>query len=661
MDSSQYTSSALDELRYIQFEARQSRSLDDLRHYFERVQNLRRSYSEDFELQVFIAEVQEQIIDRARILREESAPVLVNEEPVRTAAIGRTDREPLGSEVPPGVHRIDAKSWQRSIYLALFFTFIVCAAGFLLIQAARKVNFVPPEAAPQATPTGQPNGNPQKTPAQNASNTPAGNPNKPTLRLYTDLVPGTVAIDGNPPQDLKDGELVLDNLEPGQHSIKISGRSGDAAFSYDVAERLAPRVVGSPSASNAMTVLVSEHDGEGRLITNAEDSEVLLDGKPAGHVGPEGLMLDDLGAVDHELQVTQGKDRQRFVLTYTPAPTLTAYVKSDPNAGTVVIMSGQDGADVYINGKLYRRKTERGQIRIPNLSVGEYTIRIHKAGFIDPPPATVQVKKAEETAVEFRMQEMPAIATLQVKGALAGTMVYVDNQLAAAIGPDGVADISNVKPGDHIVELRRDQALPKKFERTFHAGDVAVLSGPDVLLDRVVVENKPVPAPPAAEPMPSPASANNSMQVDGEQIRKGGGFVPYHVPKMAGRYTFTAQARKGGFLHHGKLQWYAGYLDRENYVLFTLDGKHASLREVQDGKSQEISRIPFSSDSDEWVQVDLVVRPNSISARVKLPETAWDDVGTVTNPASDFTKGKVGFYIPGSDEIAVSNFRFSPR
>ncbi|MGI8960376.1 MAG: PEGA domain-containing protein [Bryobacteraceae bacterium] len=660
MDSSQYTYPALDELKYIQFETRQSRSLDDLRLYFERVQNLRRSHTDDFDLQVFIAEIQEQIIDRARLLREESAPLLVSEgSPAasdRLPSPARHEERTSPAEVPAEVHRLDAKSWQRSIYLALFLTFIVCAAAFYVIQAARKLNF-PPEGvgAPQSSDA---TANGKNASTQTAANAPAAS-TKPTVRLYTDLVPGTVSIDGNAPQDLKDGELVLDNLDPGQHSLKISGRSGEAAFSYDVAEKLTPRVVGLPSASNTMAVLVSTHDGTARLVTNAEDSDVLLDGKPAGRVGPEGLALDNLGTTDHELQVTQGKDRQRFVLTYTQAPTLTAYIKSDPNAGTVVIIAGQDGADVYINGKLYRRKTEHGQIRIPNLNVGEYNVRVHKQGFIDPPPATVQIKKAEETAAEFHLQPVPEIATLEVKGALPGTMVYVDNELAAAIGADGLVNISNVKPGDHTVELRRDQALSKRFERTFHAGDVAVLSGPDVTLDKVVVENKPVPAPPAAEPIPDPALSNNSMQVDGQQIRKGGGFVPYHIPQVPGHYTFTAQVRKGGLFKHGKLQWYAAYEDNDNYVLFTLDGKHGTVREVRDGKATELNRISFSSDSNDWVQVDLAVRRNSINARVKLPDTAWNELGTVSSSGGDFTQGKVGFYLPGSDEIAVSNFRFS--
>jgi hypothetical protein len=149
------------------------------------------------------------------------------------------------------------------------------------------------------------------------------------------------------------------------------------------------------------------------------------------------------------------------------------------------------------------------------------------------------------------------------------------------------------------------------------------------------------------------------MEMDGEQVRKGGGFVAYHVPKVAGHYTFQAQARIGGFLKKGKLQWYAGYEDSQDYVLFTIDGKHAIIREVQNGKSTEVNRINFNVDSNEWVQVDLSIHPGAISARVKTPDTGWNDVGAVSSPGRDFTQNKVGFYIPGNDEIAISNFRFT--
>jgi hypothetical protein len=665
VDRSQNTFSSLEELRHIREEVARTHSLENLRDYFDRVQTLRRTYVGDFDLQIIISEVQEEIIERARRLREGSVPVAKDNGHVRTEPepdeprlVHRRDPEEQfeAGDVPPDVQKLDAKTWQRATYLALFFALILFAAFFYLVQTARRLNFAQSQAG--STPAAQSSlGSNDKGSEKGATAGTTAPSVNPTLRLYTDLVPGTVALDDAAPQELKDGELILDKLEPGRHSVKVVGRNGSAAFSFDVVDKIAPRIVGQPSASNAMAVMVSSQDGKGRLVTNVEKPAVLLDGKPITQQTSDDITLEDLGNIDHDLQITESKDRQRFVLTYSPAPTLTVYVKSDPNAGTAIVMTGQDGVDVFINNLPYRRKTDRGQVRIP-LKVGEYTIRVHKAGFIDPPPQTVAVKKAEESAVEFRLDPIPEIATLQIKGALPGTMVYLDGELAAAIGNDGNANISTVKPGVHAVELRRDQALPKKFDRTFRTGDVVVLSGPDVTLEKVTVDTKP--APNAAAPPPSSgAKPNDSMELEGQQVRKGGGFVTYHVPKTSGRYTFQAQARKSGLFKRGKLQWYAGYTDAQNYVLFTLDGKRATVREVRDGKSTDISKVPFDIDNDEWVQVDLSVKPNSITASAKTPSNSWTELAAVPGTGHDFTQGKVGFYIPGNDEIAVSNFRFS--
>jgi hypothetical protein len=658
VDRVRHTYTPLDELKQIQVEAGQSKSLDHLRSCFERVQTLRRTYLEDFDMQLLIAELQEEIIERARSVRGQRASVLLQNGPLdkpqpSNPGVEDRDSNPDATEVSPDLPAVDPKTWQRATYIGLFFAVLLFATFIYLVQAARRINFPQTQASAQSTSQQH---NPNSTSPQNV---PASTvPVYPTLRLYTDLIPGTVAIDEGQPQDLKDGELVLDNLQPGQHSIKVVGRSGEAAFTFDMAEKSAPRIVSIPSASNAMAVLVSAQDGKARLVTNAANSEVSLDGKPAGEVTSDGLNLDNLGTTDHDLQVTQGKDRQRFVLTYTSAPALTVYVKSDPNAGTLVVMTGQDQVEVYINDKLYRRMTDRGQVRVP-LKVGDYTIRVHKSGFIDPPPQTVSIKKAEETPADFRLDPVPQIASLVINGAPAGTMVYLDKDLAAVIGPDGNANISNVRPGDHTIELRREQALPKRFQRSFHTGDTVVLSGPDVTLDKAITENTPTP-PVAAPSDESPTDTQQyGMEMDGSQVRKGGGFVAYHVPRVAGHYTFAAQGHIGGFLKHSKLQWYAGFQDSRNYVLFTVDGKHAIMHDVHDGKSTEVARVPFNAESNEWVQVDLAVRPNMIDARIKKPETGWSDLGSVTSDGRDFTKEKVGFYIPGSDEIAVSNFRFS--
>jgi len=665
VDRSQYKSASRDELRHIQRESRDTNSLEELRIQYERIQNLKRAHLDDFDLQISIATVQDEIIEHARKLREDPSFKVLAGPTLRRHSEQPPPREPAPIEdadfadLPPNVQRLDAKTWQRATYLALFFAVILFAAFFYLVQTARRLNFAAQNdagtaPAQQQTPSSKPS-----VPVQDAGSAQPPAPTGPTLRLYTDLTPGTVSIDDGEPKELKDGELILDRLEPGRHSAKVVGRNGNAAFSFDVSEKIAPRIVGQPAANNVMAVLVSTQDGKGRLVTNVERPTVLLDGRPVDNQDTDGTVLENLGKTDHDLQVTESKDKQRFVLTYTPAPALTVYVKSDPNAGTVIVMTGQDNVDVFINNLPYRRKTDRGQVRIP-LKVGQYTIRVHKPGFIDPPPQTVAVKKAEESAVEFKLDLAPEIATLEIKGALPGTMVYLDKDLAAAIGNDGNANISNVRPGLHAIELRREQALPKKFDRTFRTGEVIVLSGPDVTLDKVVVDSKgTATSTPVPQSGPATAAPNAGIEIEGQQIRKGGGFVTYHVPKAAGHYTFQAQARKGGLFKRGKLQWYAGYVDPDNYVMFTIDGKKAMVREVRDGKTTELAKTPFDIDADEWVQVDLAVKPGSIGARVKTQSKPWSELAAVPSAGRDFTQDKVGFYIPGSDEVAVSNFRFS--
>ena len=394
------------------------------------------------------------------------------------------------------------------------------------------------------------------------------------------------------------------------------------------------------------------------MITNAQPAELSIDGNSAGPIPPEGLNID-VGTTDHDLQIARTKDRQKFVLTYAPAPVLTVFVKADPNTGMLTVSTKEDGVAVTINDKPYRRQTDHGQVRIP-LRAGDYVIRAHKDGFADPPSQHVQITKGEESQLTFDMQTVPNVATLQIRGATPGTKVYVDKEFTGTVGPDGNGNYSDVKGGDHTVELRLDGSTPKKVQRRFQAGEIVLLSGPEVALEKELVESKPTPQPSVSAPPPpiTPAETNSAV-TSGVQVRRGGGFVHYNVPKNSGHYTFEAHSKLGGFLKHGRMQWYAGYQDSENYVLFSVDGKHANVREMRDGKMRDLGRINFDVISDEWVQVDMSIKPDSISARVKTREGGWTDLGVVNSPGRDFTQDRVGVYVPGNEEMAVANFKFS--
>jgi hypothetical protein len=596
VDPAQHTASAVDELRQIRLDARKTRSVDGLRRQFDRLQSIRRLYLDDFDVQVSAAEAHQEIIERARTLRG-GLSTDEEEEPFPPGESG-------AAEIPPEVPRLDVKSWQRAVGLALFFTVLVLAAFFYLIQSARRLNFqgeqaTIPKAAPAAPAIGK---------LTAASPPPPPLSLTPTLRLYTDLVPGTVVLDNQPPRSLTDGELILDHLSEGTHSVKLTGRSGTASFQFNVSGKAAPQAAGTPSASNALVVLVSDRGAQAHLATNAEHATILVDGKEAGEVSAQGLTLQALGTADREFEVSRGRDRQRFVWTHTPAPALTVYVKSDPNTGTLVLTTGQDGVEIYIDNALYRRKTDRGPLRIP-LKVGSYKIRVHKPGFIDPAPLPVEVKKSEETPLAFKLEPAPEVAS---------PLLPSPPPAPAASTPD--------------------KAAPENPPTTQSAQPAT-------------------PAPESA--VPASGAVNPGATTGGAMVRKGGGFVNYGTPKGAGTYSFQAQGRVGGFLRKGKLQWYAGYQDSDNYILFSLDGKHASVREMRRGKSIEWNRVPFSADSNNWIAVSLSIQPDSVSARVKAEDGGWSDLGSVSSPGRDFTQEQVGIYIPAGDEVAVANFRFA--
>ena len=253
-------------------------------------------------------------------------------------------------------------------------------------------------------------------------------------------------------------------------------------------------------------------------------------------------------------------------MTYTPAPVLTVYVKSDSNTGILQIVTGEDDVAIYIDDTLFRRRTEHGQARL-SIRAGHYAIRVHKDGFSDPPVQSVEVKKADVTQARFDLTPLAAnsIATLQIRGAQPGTTAYIDRDFVAAVGPDGNARFGDVKPGDHTIELRHDLAVSKRLQRTFHSGETVTLSGADVVLEKSTADATKagsqavvVPVSGLNESTKAGAGSNEPMP-EGTRVQKGGGFIPYDTPKTSGHYSFRTLGHVGGILKKGKLQWYAGF------------------------------------------------------------------------------------------------------
>jgi hypothetical protein len=335
------------------------------------------------------------------------------------------------------------------------------------------------------------------------------------------------------------------------------------------------------------------------------------------------------------------------------------------------------------------------------------------------------VKKGEETRLAFVLKPLPKVASLQIRNGVPGTQIALDDRVVGRVGSDGSLSVANLPPGEHLIEARRDGFLPKRVMRTLKAGETAGINGSDLAqaaangalhlalspaeanvsyrrsdesqshsthettlrlepgtylftarapnfverTERVTIaagesqtldivlahEVRPVEV---SKPKPAAPSMNWAgwTRQDGEYVRKGGNRVVVHSGPLEGTFTFTAHLRKGGGLFHGgKLRWFIE--DGNGVSQFELDKKKFQAKGAAGSRSKEHSR-DLGEEDDRTYSVQIEVTGDRIVNRLKVGDS-W--ITMDSQPAQGVGDGKFGFTIPGNDEIAVSNLRFSPR
>jgi hypothetical protein len=302
-----------------------------------------------------------------------------------------------------------------------------------------------------------------------------------TVRLITNLEEPKVTLDEQPAEGMQEGQLTLSSLPAGQHTIHVADRYGEASFAFGITPGAAPVVSAAPAAKNILALLVSQAAGRARIHTSLATAKLALDGQPVGEAGPAGLELGNLAAGTHELSVGEGADLKKFILEAGPAPSLTAYLQSERNVGTLLVETNEDSVTVFLDGQKYARQTRRGQLRITR-APKRYRVKVAKEGFENEPEQTVEVRKGEEVKVAFKLRPAPRLASLMIRGATPGAEVLVDQIALGTVGADGTFQSSSISPGEHLIELRKEQAKPVQVHRIFPVGHTVELQGAEVAL-----------------------------------------------------------------------------------------------------------------------------------------------------------------------------------
>ena len=378
------------------------------------------------------------------------------------------------------------------------------------------------------------------------------------------------------------------------------------------------------------------------------------------------------------------------------------------DVGTLLVTAGQDGAKVFLNGKLQRQLTRSGQLRLPNLEPKDYVVQVSKSGFQDPSPQNIQIRKGEEARLIFNLQPQLRMATLTIQGAVPGTAVLVDQAPVGTIQSDGSLNISSVNPGDHTVELRKERFKPRQLKKHFVAGGSISLAAADTALEAAPAELKITFAPADANvaivkgdllkmvssgvPLNLPAGtytltartadrftrsatlelnaaesktldlslAPNGMtkwedpaawKHEGDSFtRKGGEFVLYGAVPASGTFTFSAMLTKGH-----QLQWVLNYTDPKNYVLLQMDDNNYYRSVIRNGEKSDEIIVPHKGEKKAVRTLRIRVSPTEIVHQFKKGES-WTVLDRWTQPGTNLSQGKFGFYIPGSDQVALSGF-----
>jgi len=618
-------------------------------------------------------------------------------EPVATAPSAKLSKPvaPPQKKIPPAPPRPGTPI--NPVIVVLF----ASSAALLLIVVSAFLFFRHKQPAPAPAPVVQT--------APVPAPVPQPEPVLPGMKLTSDTATGKVSFDDQPPADLQDAQWSLDKLSAGDHTLKFDGPSGSFALGFTSTAGVLPVVKTPITAKGVLAVLVSSMGDHVHFYSSDAAVKLSLDGQSPIDVPTDGVDLPSVPTGTHELNVSRGSEEYKLSVEVTATPALTAFVESGQNVGTLVVVTGQDKASVFLNGKALAQQTQGGQLRIANLEPKEYVVRVAKAGYQDVVEQKIRIRKGQQTRLVFGLLPVTHMAQLIIQGGPAGATILIDQTNAGTVQSDGTLNLSSISPGDHVIEVRKERFKPRQIKKHFVAGTPVTLTGTDLALEA---------APGELKINYSPADAVITLTKQGEQpvkvtsgspvnvaagaytfsarmadgfvqtanlevnpgqtrtvdlslapagmskwddpegwrqdkgvfVRKGGDYILYGLTPTSGTFVFSAMLTKGH-----RLQWVVHYIDPNNYDLFQIDDNNFYRTDVRNGQKISDAKISHKSDKKSFRTLQVHVSPTEIVHQIKVGDT-WVILDRWTQAGTNLSSGKFGFYLPGGDQISLSSF-----
>jgi serine/threonine protein kinase len=346
---------------------------------------------------------------------------------------------------------------------------------------------------------------------------------------------GQVTVNNEQPVKAEGGAFSRE-LAPGTYTVKITtGRSGSLNFAFQVDSGGPVALTAPPSSQDVSAILISNFGEQGRIYTTGPAVKLKLDGQALGDLTKNGLDLPKVSVGSHELELGDNKDLRKKSADFGPSRTLTAIIDSDPNTGTLVVQTNEDGAKISVlsGGKeVAHGETKGGRYRVSNLRAKSYVVKASKDGFdIDSAEQSADVQKGQDKTVAFALRRKPQTGLARLRLTAGSELIADGAPIQGVIGD--TYTIRDLKPGTHTFRAQKGkQFRPTQKSVEITAGETSEV---DLRLDA---------APIPVEIKRSPAESTVTYTRAGDPAVHAFNGNRQDLPE--GDYTFTARAK--GFL-----------------------------------------------------------------------------------------------------------------
>ncbi len=297
------------------------------------------------------------------------------------------------------------------------------------------------------------------------------------IRIASALKSGQAIVDAKT-IGLQEGNLILGDISPGDHTLKIvDGGKELVSFSFSFQPAKLVDLGGPVQAKDVPAVVVSSLGHTAKVWASAG-----LKGSRGGGIplpiAPEGLTLENVAPGSNDFIVDDGKSAHTLAIDAAAAPILTVSLGSERTTGTVVVHANVPDAKVVVNGVALKRPMANG-VRIISLEPNVYRVKVVSPGFQDPGEQTVEIKQGDSKSLEFALLPVIRKGILMLDRFPADAEVLVDGTKVGNTASDGTFK-TEIVAGSHTLAFRKSGYEETSVTREFKADATLALSG-DIL------------------------------------------------------------------------------------------------------------------------------------------------------------------------------------